>query len=261
MPTPAAELHYNVAVGLYSQGRIEESIAAYSRAIAADPDFGLAYNNRGYAEFTRGRYAEALADLDRAVRLNPDDAVAHSNRGAVLGALQRYDEALASLTQAIALNPRTAQVFSDRAGIYLGLGDIAKAKADLDRALTLDPNCAAAHYHIGGVHAEAGELLRAYPSFARAVQLGLPAAREAVDRTLKQLYLQALEDHSMQRAIESFIDAQSEQDFRALADEHPYVLLPEFYESLLGEKYRKIEGVHERALILQELARESGMLQ
>ena len=257
MPTPTAELHYNIAVALYNEGRIDESIAAYSRAIAADPEFGPAYNNRGYAAFTQGRLAEALADLDQAVRLNPENAGALSNRAAVLAGLERYDEALASVTQAIALNPRTAQTFSDRGGIHLGRGDVAKAEDDLKRALALDPDCATAHYLFGALHGRTGGFLEAYRSFVRAAQLGLTAAHEAIDHALKNLYVQALEDHSIGRAIEGFLDAQSEEDFRTLADERPYVLLPEFHETLLP--YGEITGVRERALILREMARERGL--
>jgi hypothetical protein len=92
------------------------------------------------------------------------------------------------------------------------------------------------------------------------VHLGFTAGRKAVDRVLKELYVRAVDGGSMRDTIESFIDARSEDDFRALADDRPYVLLPEFYESFLGEQYRHIPGLHERALILQEMAHERGIL-
>jgi hypothetical protein len=102
--------------------------------------------------------------------------------------------------------------------------------------------------------------MKAYPCFARAARIGLAAAREAVDRVLKTLYVQAVDDGSMQQATESFIDARSVADFRALADSRPYVLLPDFYQIFLSEKYWHISGIRERAIILQELAHERGIL-
>jgi tetratricopeptide (TPR) repeat protein len=259
MPTSTADLHFNLGVALYNQGRIDEAIAAYSRAIQAEPTFDKAYNNRGYVQFVRKNYSEALADLDEAVRLNPKNDLALSNRGAVLASLERLDEALADLTRAIAINAGNAQVFSDRAGIYMDCGRVEDAKKDLERALALDANCATAHYHRGALYATAGELAAAYPCFARAARLGFTVARDAAEDVLERMYVQATDAGLMRHAIEAFVDAESEDDLRALCEKHPYVLLPDFYGVFLGEKYENLPQLRERASILQEFAREYGL--
>jgi tetratricopeptide (TPR) repeat protein len=258
MPSSTAVLHFNLGVALYKEGNADEAIAAYSRAIQADPAFDQPYNNRGWAQFERAQYSDALADFNEAVRLNPNNAVALSNRGAVLSAMRRHDEALADLTRAIAITPENAQSYAGRAGIYVLIGQREKATADLERALALDANCAAAHYHYGLMHAKSGEFAKAYPYLARAVRMGIGVARNAFERVLQELYVRAAKGDSMQQAIESFLDSESEDDLRVLCEQHPYVLLPAFYDTFLGEKYSHVPGLRERALILQEFAHEYG---
>ena len=57
------------------------AITEYDKAIALDPDFIDAYNNRGWAYGSKGEMDQAIADFDRAIELNPDDAEAYNNKG------------------------------------------------------------------------------------------------------------------------------------------------------------------------------------
>ena len=61
------------------QGRLDEAIAAYHRAIALRPDYAEAHNNLGNALKDQGRLDEALACFRRAVELKPDFSAAASN--------------------------------------------------------------------------------------------------------------------------------------------------------------------------------------
>ena len=60
-------------------GELDKAIADYSRAIARDRNYALAYFNRGYAYYAKGDHAKAIADFDRAATINPDYAGAYSN--------------------------------------------------------------------------------------------------------------------------------------------------------------------------------------
>ncbi|MCZ6624588.1 MAG: tetratricopeptide repeat protein [Deltaproteobacteria bacterium] len=46
-----------------------------------NPDYALAYYNRGIARKAKGDLNGALKDYGEAIRLNPDDADAYYNRG------------------------------------------------------------------------------------------------------------------------------------------------------------------------------------
>jgi len=72
------------------------------QAIALNPQYATAYNNRGNARFRSRDVAGALADYDQAIALNPQYATAYNNRGmparrkgTVAGALADYDQAIA----------------------------------------------------------------------------------------------------------------------------------------------------------------------
>ena len=54
--------------------RDEEAIADFDAAVARDPNFALAFANRGYLLNRLGRFDAAFADLARALALAPDDA-------------------------------------------------------------------------------------------------------------------------------------------------------------------------------------------
>ena len=64
------------------------------RALALNPAFAEAYNNRGNALRALGRAEEALASYERALALRFDYPDALSNRGAALIDLGRAEEAL-----------------------------------------------------------------------------------------------------------------------------------------------------------------------
>lgn len=64
---------------LYDQGREEEAVGLWERAIAVDPSFARAYNDVAthYGHF--GRAADALRYYRKAIELDPTDAVYHFN--------------------------------------------------------------------------------------------------------------------------------------------------------------------------------------
>lgn len=54
---------------------MEEAIADFSRAIELNPDYALAYGNRGVAYQGLQRYRESLSDLNRAIELGLEEAI------------------------------------------------------------------------------------------------------------------------------------------------------------------------------------------
>jgi tetratricopeptide (TPR) repeat protein len=60
-----------------------------SRALAINPNFPLAYYNRGTAYLKLNRFAEAVADLTGAITLNPTYTAAYYYRGYAYSKLQK----------------------------------------------------------------------------------------------------------------------------------------------------------------------------
>lgn len=105
-----------------------------------------AHYQRGGALFAQRRLEAALAAFDLAVAQQPGFARAWNDRGVVLREMGRPDEAIASIRSAIVLAPGYAEAFFNRATV-LGLDkkDHAAAIADVRHALSLAPGLAYAH--------------------------------------------------------------------------------------------------------------------
>ena len=71
-----AQAHNNLGIGVQDQGRLEEAVASYRRALALKPDYAMAYNNLGTALKEQGKLEEAVACFRHACRLKPDDLMA-----------------------------------------------------------------------------------------------------------------------------------------------------------------------------------------
>jgi len=69
---------------LYEQGRYNEAVQAYNRAIMLNPQLEAAWFNKGNALYMQGDYDEALRIFDRAIEINPQDAIAWNCRGLTL---------------------------------------------------------------------------------------------------------------------------------------------------------------------------------
>ena len=60
---------------------IDEKLRFYNEAIRLQPDYAVAFNNRGNARAAKGDIEGAIKDYSEAIRLKPDHALAFYNRG------------------------------------------------------------------------------------------------------------------------------------------------------------------------------------
>jgi tetratricopeptide (TPR) repeat protein len=77
----SAEDFLKHADAAFDRGNCKEAVAGYTQAIALNPGYAEAYNNRAYTYMRMQNYAPALQDLDQALRLRPDYLHALMNRG------------------------------------------------------------------------------------------------------------------------------------------------------------------------------------
>ncbi|MCH9019105.1 MAG: tetratricopeptide repeat protein [Proteobacteria bacterium] len=79
----------------------------------------------------------AIKDYDDAIRLEPDFAMAFSNRGNVYRKKGRFDRAIKEYDKAIHFKPDDAQVFADRGLAYEKKGERSQAMRDFKKAYAL----------------------------------------------------------------------------------------------------------------------------
>ena len=75
---------------LYKAGKVDDAIAAFRQAVAADPKNGEALTNLGLALDARGKDDEAVPDFEKALTLNPSNSIAESDLGLALYHEKKY---------------------------------------------------------------------------------------------------------------------------------------------------------------------------
>ena len=130
LPAPAetAAQAWERGKGLRAQGRFEEALTAYERAIVLAPQNANYWNSKGLSLHNLKRNTDALVALEQALKLDPKLAAAWTNKGAVFNELKRHDDALAAYTQAVKLDPKQATAWNNKINLLDRLGR--KAQAD-----------------------------------------------------------------------------------------------------------------------------------
>ncbi len=96
-----AAIYNNQGCDLYDEGRYDEAIAEYTKAIELDQNDARYYCNRGIAYNQKGQYDLAIADYNKAIELDQNDARYYYNRGIAYTHKGQYDLAIADFNKAI----------------------------------------------------------------------------------------------------------------------------------------------------------------
>jgi tetratricopeptide (TPR) repeat protein len=152
-------------------GRIEDAIAAYTRAVAVWGGFASAHFHLGAALHRAGRPAQAAPCYRRAIELAPRLVDAHHNLGMALQQLGNHAAAEVAFRRVLLLDPRSTMAHF-HLGISLAAQDqLSAAIAALRAASTIEPNAAPVHLHLGMVLQRKQERLEAAACYRRAIEL------------------------------------------------------------------------------------------
>ena len=73
------EDYYYEGVDLFSEGKLEEAIAAYQKALALDPTYSDALHGLAQAYYAKEDFDNSIATAGRIVELDPDDILAYTS--------------------------------------------------------------------------------------------------------------------------------------------------------------------------------------
>jgi TolB-like protein len=102
---------------LRAEGRLDDAIAEYERALALDPSAANAYASLGGTYFLLGQYEKGIEFTDKAIRLSPHDPDLffwYSSKSIVYLALQQDEQAIEWARRSIAINPNFGPPHGDR---------------------------------------------------------------------------------------------------------------------------------------------------
>ncbi|MBW1641818.1 MAG: tetratricopeptide repeat protein [Deltaproteobacteria bacterium] len=108
-----------------------------NQAVSIDPNFAVAFNDRGKVHAKMGQFDRAKKDYDQAIKLDSKYVKAYSNRGVVLYETNQYADALKSFNKAIVLNPSYAAAYLNRGLVNYQMDHTDRACKDFTKACEL----------------------------------------------------------------------------------------------------------------------------
>jgi tetratricopeptide (TPR) repeat protein len=121
------------------QGKTDDAIQHYEKALSYSPDFYPAHNNLGSAYLARQNFDGAQTQFEAALKSNQNDAQAHFNLANVLLLTERYPDAEREIEQGLQRRPDSAFGHFLQGSLYSRTARPELAEKSLQSALQLDP--------------------------------------------------------------------------------------------------------------------------
>jgi tetratricopeptide (TPR) repeat protein len=134
---PRVEYLSSLGITLQKQGRLEEALKVFEKAIQLGPDNAEVWRRMGDLLVQQERHDQALVSFEHALKLNPNHAPTLRGRAQTLFKLKRMEESLAEGKQAYLIDPDDADTCNNIAAALLSLGRDEEALEWLDKALAL----------------------------------------------------------------------------------------------------------------------------
>ncbi len=130
---------FDKGVEAENQGKADEAIAHYEKALSYSPDFSPAHNHLGSAYLSRQKFEEAQLEFEAALKSNQNDTQARFNLANVLLITHRYDEAGTEIEEGLKRQPNSAFGHFLRGSMYCHTSRPELAEKSLRTALQYDP--------------------------------------------------------------------------------------------------------------------------
>jgi tetratricopeptide (TPR) repeat protein len=196
-PAKSAGDYLNAGITSGVKGDFTNAIANFDQAIKLDPNFALAYLQRGKAIYAglvkitkmnanfefddyiraiisgeeKTRCQDAIKDFSRAIQLGGALMAAYAYRGRAYHFWGEYDNAIMDYNQIIKINQNSTAAYNNRGASYHKKGDYGRAIGDYSQSIKLDPNYANAYFNRGTSYAGKGDYDKAIGDYSQAIKL------------------------------------------------------------------------------------------
>ena len=130
-------------------GKHDEAIEEYRRALSLDSKFSSAYNGWGIVLFDKKEYENAVAKFKEAVKLSPKSIPAWHNWGRALVNGGHPEQAMDKFNRVLKLDSDSPSAYEGLGAALNNMGKPAQAIHNFQRALEIDPKSAFAYYGWG----------------------------------------------------------------------------------------------------------------
>jgi tetratricopeptide (TPR) repeat protein len=168
----------NLGILAAREGKTDEAIGFFQKALEINPDHTVALQNLGNAYRQKKDWGAAKKTLEHALALNPDDAEANYGLGMVYAQLNDTGRAYDYLQKALAARPAYPEALNNLGILYLRTGRPEEAKKSFAESIRVGPGFEQAYLNLARVYAIEGdkakaratlqELLKVHPEQAQA---------------------------------------------------------------------------------------------
>jgi Flp pilus assembly protein TadD len=183
---------FDEGVALSREGKYDDSVAAFNRAIALNPKCPDCFYNIGFAYAQKKDFAQSEENYKKALEVKPDYAEAYNGLANIYNAQRKFDlaaDASSKASQLSAAAPGALQggnadsLYNEGVILWNG-GKIPDAKAKFQAAIAANPNHAESHYQLGMALVNEGKLQDAGAEFNTYLKLSPEGPNAATAKAL-----------------------------------------------------------------------------
>lgn len=130
-------------VALKYLGRLDDALRCHEHAIRLNPANEVAWCNLGTVYFKKGELGKALECYDKAIHLRPRYAISWNNKGVVLARMNQFQDADRCHAKATSLRPTYVAAWLNRGEVLARLGAQEEAQRCLEKARSISRGAAA----------------------------------------------------------------------------------------------------------------------
>ncbi|GAB4304931.1 MAG: hypothetical protein Fur0025_46890 [Oscillatoriaceae cyanobacterium] len=166
-----AEQYLTVGNAVFQQGKVDEALSCYRRAIELNPNLSQAYHNVGEVLSVIQEWDEAIDAYRQSIEVKPDNAGSHYGLAKALGQLERWEDAVVAYRQVIELNGSSAEIYHQFADALANLQQWEEAASAYRQAIELNQNNSWSYNNLGGALIKLERWEEAVTAYRRAIEL------------------------------------------------------------------------------------------
>jgi Flp pilus assembly protein TadD len=143
--------HVNLGAFIGRQGRVDEAVEHYLKALDIHPESEHAHFNLGNVLLEKGQLGRAIHHYHRALQIKPNSPEALHNLGFAYSRQGEYDQAVEAYRKALQFRPGYLIAHKNLALDLVEMGRYGEALEHFRMVMSLDPQSPAAHRDLGNV--------------------------------------------------------------------------------------------------------------
>ena len=184
----SSEANYNLGNILLKRGQLDEAITRYGIFLAMEPGSPEAENNLGNALQQKGQLDEAIAHYQKSLKSDPDYADARNNLGYAFQLKGLVDDAIVQYQKALEIKPAMLETRLNLGIAFSQKGEMNEAITQFQKAVKINPGSAKTHNDLGLALLQTGKVEEAIGHFQAALKIepGYTDARHNLGLALQQ---------------------------------------------------------------------------